>query len=106
MRQFAMWTLAVVCVFGLSRVAGAQDPPKKAKPTPQQIFDKLDTNHDGKLSLEEYKANPRVKSPEEAEKRFAKFDTDGDKSVTLEEFKAGIEKLASHKKEGKKEKKN
>jgi Ca2+-binding EF-hand superfamily protein len=105
MRQFAMWTLAVVCVFGLSRVAGAEDAPKK-KPDLQKIFDKLDTNHDGKLSLEEYKANPHVKSPEAAEKRFTKLDADGDKSVTLEEFKAGMEKLASHKKEGKKEKKN
>jgi hypothetical protein len=65
-------------------------PPPGGRPNPEEIFKKLDTNGDGSISLEEFKAGPRAqKDPAKAEEAFKKMDTNGDGKVTLEEFKAG-----------------
>ncbi|MEI6536438.1 MAG: sulfatase-like hydrolase/transferase, partial [Verrucomicrobiaceae bacterium] len=47
-------------------------------------FDRLDRDHHGKLTLEEYKT--RQSDPDAAEKRFEKFDANRDGIVTREEF--------------------
>ena len=60
-------------------------------------FEKLDTDKNGAVSLEEYKA--KSKTPDTADAKFAKLDTDKNGSVSLEEWTAG-----SAKKEPKKEK--
>ncbi len=50
---------------------------------------RLDTNHDGKISLEEWKAAPRnQKDPARAEEMFKKIDTNHDGFITLDELKA------------------
>jgi hypothetical protein len=88
-----IYTLSALAI--ATSLAMAQEPPKgpdgpkRERPTPEAIFKKLDTNNDGELSLDEFKAGPRgQKDPAKAEEIFKKIDTNGDGKVTLEEFKA------------------
>ena len=68
---------------------GSGGPGKGNHPKPEEIFKKLDTNSDGSLSLDEFKAGPRAqKDPAKAEEIFKKIDSDSSGSVSLEEFKA------------------
>ena len=63
-------------------------------PTPEQVLKKFDTNGDGFLSLDEFKARPMAqKYPAAAEAIFKKIDTNGDGKVSLDEMKAFRAKL-------------
>jgi hypothetical protein len=70
---------------------GHEGGGKHERPNPEEIFKKLDTNNDGFLSLDEFKASPRAQhdDPAHVEEVFKKMDTNGDGKLTLEEFKAG-----------------
>jgi len=78
-------------------LALAADDAKPAKPgkggnrpkhDPEAVFKKLDTNTDGKLTVEEFKASPRAqKDLTKAEGLYKKLDKDSDGNLTLEEFK-------------------
>jgi Ca2+-binding EF-hand superfamily protein len=64
-------------------------PNEKKTPDPEKTFKKLDTDNNGSLSLEEYKASPMgTKAGDKAEPKFKKLDADGNGSVNLDEFKA------------------
>ncbi len=68
-----------------------QDAPKeKGKGgDPEMMFKKMDTDSNGSVSLEEFKATPRAqKNPDMAGEIYGKMDSDSDGSVTLDEFKA------------------
>jgi hypothetical protein len=53
----------------------------------QERFDALDTNHDGKLSLEEFMAAPHHRG--NPEQRFKAMDVNGHGYITKEEFCSG-----------------
>jgi Ca2+-binding EF-hand superfamily protein len=53
----------------------------------QERFDALDTNHDGKLTLEEFMAAPHRRG--KAEERFKAMDVNGHGYITKEEFWSG-----------------
>lgn len=110
-----VWTtllvVALACVIG-SSAAFAQEGKKKErkkgeKPSPEQVFKKLDKDGDGKLTLDEAKGKGK-RDPEKVEKMFKARDKDSDGVVTLEEFTAPRkhhkkgEKKESPKKEGEK----
>lgn len=63
-------------------------PPMPAQPPqPEDFFKKLDTNTDGSLSLDEFKAGvPDNLDPAVTGNTFKNLDQNGDGKVTLEEF--------------------
>jgi len=85
--------LATLLAFTVaSAYAGPDDKPKgpggdKPRPDPAAMFAKVDTNSDGKISLEEFLASPRgKKDPVKAEEAFKRMDKDSDGSLTPEEM--------------------
>lgn len=87
--KLCIQTLAVLAI--ASGFAFAQDSPKKERKQrdPEAVFKKLDTDGNGSLSLDEFKASPMGKRNEErATKIFGKMDADSNGSVSLDEFKA------------------
>src|SRR5262245_16156607 len=60
----------------------------RERPNPEEAFKKLDTNNDGSISLEEFKAGPMAqRNPDRADAAYKRMDKDNDGKVTLEEFK-------------------
>jgi Ca2+-binding EF-hand superfamily protein len=90
MRQFIVMGLVAAMGLGIAGYASAADKEGKKAATPEEKFKKLDTNGDGKLSLDEFKAG--AKDPAKAEAQFKKLDKNGDGFVDLEEYKAGTAK--------------
>lgn len=67
------------------------DAGKKKEPQDRaKLFENKDTNHDGKLTHEEFMKGQ--KDPEEAAKRFEKMDADKDGFLSKEEFVRGMGK--------------
>jgi Ca2+-binding EF-hand superfamily protein len=87
MRRMVLGLFVLIAVFGLaaSPVAAQQKPP-------EEVFKKLDTNADGKLTLDEYVGKRTGEKADKAKERFAKLDKDSDGSLTLAEFEAGFKK--------------
>ncbi|MFO1337136.1 MAG: EF-hand domain-containing protein [Burkholderiaceae bacterium] len=85
-------TTAALVFTGALAMAQAQVntdlPPTAAgpgtSPTAAEMFAKVDTNHDGKLSREECQALPAIAG------RFDTLDKDKDGSLSLEEFTVGF----------------
>ena len=78
-----IWVGIGAIALGLSLPAFAQTPPDRTQ-FRQQMMERLDTNHDGKISDDEWKAG--------ADKRFDVADTNHDGFVTEGELKAEREK--------------
>jgi hypothetical protein len=86
--------LSLLLVPALAMAADDTKPKRPAKgtekrPDPAEAFKKLDTNSDGNISLEEFKASPMgKKDATKAEEAYKKMDKDSDGKLTVEEFKA------------------
>ncbi|MCU1339001.1 MAG: EF-hand domain pair [Bryobacterales bacterium] len=61
--------------------------PKQSM-TAEQVFATLDTNHDGKLSEEEFSKLFRDANAADVQQEFSRWDKNGDHVITIEEFKA------------------
>ena len=83
----------ILITLAITTSASFAEPPPPTEPGQHQaasaaeFFKKLDTDGDGSLSLDEFKAGPAgQKNPGMAEEYFKKLDQNGDGKVTLEEF--------------------
>jgi len=62
----------------------------RKRPSPEEMVKRLDTNNDGTVSLEEFKAGPMAqRDPSKAEEVFKRMDKDGDGKLTVAEVKEG-----------------
>ncbi|MEK0445015.1 MAG: hypothetical protein RLZZ399_336 [Verrucomicrobiota bacterium] len=78
---------AIAALLALSApLTFAKEKGEKPKHSPEESFKKLDTNGDGKVSVDEFTA--KAKDAEKAKEKFKTLDADGDGSLTLEEFSA------------------
>jgi hypothetical protein len=103
--KICIQTLAILLLAAsFSYGKGAKGSGKGQKhPDSQKIFQKLDADGNGSISLAEFKASPKgQKDATKAEKKFKKVDTDANGSVSMEEFKAAC--AVRHGKGGRKHK--
>ncbi len=72
---------------------GKKGAGKKGAANPEEAMKKLDSNNDGSISLDEFKAGPMgKKDPTKAEEIFKKKDKDSDGKLSKEEFAGGHKK--------------
>ncbi len=81
--------LAAAVSFGLIASVSAMNHGEHKRMNPEEMFKKLDTNQDQKLSMDEVKAakHPMI------EKAFTQIDTNQDGFLTTDELKAHHEKM-------------
>jgi len=99
---------SLVCLgVAMAQPAGNGEGKPPVRRDPAKLFERIDTDGSGTLSLEEYKANydKRIEAmkaraaaqgkeitPPSAEDAFNKIDTDADGSISKEEFIASVTK--------------
>jgi Ca2+-binding EF-hand superfamily protein len=94
MTKFWSWILVAVvagCITAGSALA-ADDTKKgtdKPKPTPEEVFKRLDKDGDGKVTLAEFTARAKDDQKKESmEKRFKAMDKDSKGFLTIDDLKA------------------
>jgi hypothetical protein len=90
--------IAAFTVFGFAQVhAEDASPTPGATPHPDRMSHmmKADTNHDGKISHDEF----RAASEKRSEEHFKRMDTNGDGFIDEAEKHAAFEKMREHRKE-------
>lgn len=88
------FTLLTALALGITSVgmSAAADKAEKPKPTPEDMFAKMDADKDGKLTEAEFVGKKKDDAAAKAIQAFKKLDKDSDGKVTLEEFKARAKK--------------
>ena len=90
--------IATFTVFVFAQVhAEDASPTPAATPHPERMSHmmKADTNHDGKISHDEF----RAASEKRSEEHFKRMDTNGDGFIDEAEKHAAFEKMREHRKE-------
>ncbi len=94
-------TMTGICAaMAVSALAADDDAARKGKgdgkgaPNPEEMFNRLDADKSGGVSLEEYKANPRAKDqdPAKVEEQFNRMAGD-DGIISLKEFGEAMKKM-------------
>ena len=67
---------ALSCLFAITATA-QQAPGAAPRPSPEEVFKRLDKNHDGKITIDEL--------PPERRENFKRIDTNGDGYISLQE---------------------
>ena|SRR5690242_9544233 len=95
--------IALTGLMAAGIIAYGQEPAAQPQPAQQgqssqqsatqaagadEVFAALDTNHDGKLSQEEFGKLFRNAKEADVVTEFTRWDKNGDKVITVEEFKA------------------
>jgi hypothetical protein len=97
-----LFSLVLVLVVGCAvAVSSAQaagrkggEGGQKTRPSADEIFKKLDTNNDGSISLDELKANPRLKGQgDQVEKAFQEATKDDKGGLNAAGLKEVMSKL-------------
>ena len=81
--------LSVLALSASVSIAADDAKPEKPRPTPEEMFKRLDKDKDGKLSIDEYRGK---KEASEVEAKFKALDKDSDGKLSSEEFVAGAAK--------------
>lgn len=86
MRVLLSLTTGIVLVSALFLPACASGTESTRRPDPEQVFERLDSDRDGRISWDEFRDLPaRRGTPEE---RFTAMDSDQDGFLSHEEFLA------------------
>jgi Ca2+-binding EF-hand superfamily protein len=89
------WTillsLIVAGMVAVNAPAQEQKGGKKPHMTLKERFDKMDTNHDGTLSQDEFVAGHKRLGEEKAKALFAKMGGTTDKGLTFDQYKTAME---------------
>jgi hypothetical protein len=96
-RRFSCFVLTLGLAGLVALPLAAAEDDKKPR-DPAKTFSRRDTNGDGKLSLDEFKAGMKEPAVSKADQRFKKIDTDGDGSVSLKEFTDSMKAAGNKKK--------
>ena len=88
--------LVILAVATTTGFTSAQPKDKDSKvekkpPKAEDVFKRLDSNGDGKVSLSEFKS--RFKDPEKARSMFEKTDKNRAGSISLDELKSWMKKI-------------
>jgi Ca2+-binding EF-hand superfamily protein len=89
MKKLIIAILALTALGGFT--AMAEDAAKQGGDKPKhhkKAFEEVDTNKDGKISLDEFKAAIPKLDPAKAEEFFKKKDANGDGSLSADEYNA------------------
>ena len=85
MRVFSLLTFGTIVLFGVSSALGQTsqstgDQTQQRRQGPRDLYQRMDTNGDGKISREEWRGRPEG---------FARLDANGDGFLTPDEIRAG-----------------
>lgn len=107
MKFLMAWVVGALTLFGSDAWAAKKPNPGQAKKKPaakrtaDSVFQKMDKNNDGKVSMAEWtdaRKGRKAKGNRTTEQVFARIDSNKDGSVTAQEFKTALDSRKKKKK--------
>ncbi len=97
-----MKTILIIAGLAIATTAWAGQMHEGKQPPGKMMFEKMDTNQDGAISVEEHEAGLQ-KMQERHRARFSTMDTNGDGMLTKEEAKTARENMGEKRREHRRE---